>query len=236
MKTNAELKQEAKEMLAGRWKDAVLMNLVPAAIAIIFLIILMIVAIPALLLWDSSIGSMNSSINFNPGGSGGTGGSSFFGGIIGAFFMAGVSWTFLDILRDQRVKIEPFKDIFRGFKSPYAGGIAIIYLLTSIFTFLWALLFIIPGIVKQYAYSQAYFVYYDEYSNTGIAPSYLDSITESRRLMNGFKGQLFLLDLSFIGWHILCLFTLGIGYLWLTPYIHATKAAFYNNLSEISYR
>lgn len=235
MKTNAELKQEAKEMLAGRWKEAALMNLVPAAIAIIFIILLMIIAIPAFLLLDSNTGNINTyaSIDFNPASSGG---SSFFGGIIGAFFMVGISWTFLDILRDPRIQIEPLKDAFRGFRSPYGGGIAIIYLLSSILTFLWALLFIIPGIVKQYAYSQAYFIYYDEYSNTGMAPSYLDSITESRRLMDGFKGQLFLLDLSFIGWHFLCLFTFGIGYLWLTPYISATKAAFYNNLSEISSR
>ncbi|MHC5269147.1 DUF975 family protein [Enterococcus sp. LJL98] len=233
MKSNAELKQEAKEMLAGRWKDAVLMNLVPAAIAIILVILFMIIAVPAVMFLNSNTSTIDASANFNPGSSSG---SSFFGGIIGAFFTAGITWTFLDILRNPSLKIEPFKDIFLGFKSPYAGGIVIIYLLSSIFTFLWALLFIIPGIIKQYAYSQAYYVYYDAYENTGVAPSYLDAITESRRLMDGFKGQLFILDLSFIGWHILCLFTLGIGYLWLTPYIHATKAAFYKQLAEISYR
>ena len=52
--------------------------------------------------------------------------------------------------------------------------------------------------------------------------------------MNGYKGQLFWLDLSFIGWHILAWLTCGIGYLWLNPYIYATKAVFYNNLSEES--
>ena len=50
--------------------------------------------------------------------------------------------------------------------------------------------------------------------------------------MDGYKAQLFILNLSFIGWHILSIFTLGIGYLWLTPYISATKAAFYNNLIQ----
>ncbi|HAX1154783.1 TPA: DUF975 family protein, partial [Enterococcus faecium] len=53
-----------------------------------------------------------------------------------------------------------------------------------------------------------------------------------RKLMDGYKGQLFWLDLSFIGWHILALATAGIGYLWLSPYISATKAAFYEQLPK----
>ena len=102
----------------------------------------------------------------------------------------------------------------------------------SIFTFLWSLLFIIPGIVKSYAYSQAYYIYYDTYQTTGQTPGYLDTITASRRIMDGHKGQLFWLDLSFIGWHLLAVLTLGIGYLWLSPYIAATKAAFYEELPK----
>lgn len=50
--------------------------------------------------------------------------------------------------------------------------------------------------------------------------------------MKGFKLKLFLLYLSFIGWGILCVVTLGIGFLWLTPYINASKAVFYDNLRE----
>ena len=52
------------------------------------------------------------------------------------------------------------------------------------------------------------------------------------KLMDDYKGQLFWLDLSFIGWHILALATAGIGYLWLSPYISATKAAFYEQLPK----
>jgi uncharacterized membrane protein len=48
--------------------------------------------------------------------------------------------------------------------------------------------------------------------------------------MDGFKWKYFLLELSFIGWGILCLFTLGIGFLWLVPYIATAKATFYNQL------
>lgn len=237
MKTNAQLKQEAKDVLAGRWKEAVLMNLIPAAIQILaFLVVFVVIAIPAFFLWKTNViqeafqnGEFTKNVDFNLGGQGG---SSLFGGIIGTFFAVGISWTFLDLLRGSKTSIVPLKDALRGFQAPYGIGILVIYLLSSIFTFFWSLLFIIPGIIKSYAYSQAYFIYYDEYRQTGVPPQYLDSITKSRRLMDGNKARLFLLDLSFIGWHFVAALTLGIGYLWLTPYISATKAAFYADLAQ----
>ena len=231
MKSNAMLKAEAKEALQGRWKEAVLLNLIPTVISILVaLIFLVLIAVPAYFLFNSDM-LQSATSNFNTEVNlGGSGAPSFAGGIIATLFSVGISWTFLDVLRRQKMTIEPLKDAFRGFQAPYGIGIVVIYLLTAIFTFLWSLLFIIPGIIKSYAYSQAYFIYYDEYRETGVAPSYLDAITKSRQLMDGHKGRLFLLDLSFIGWHIVCLFTLGIGYLWLTPYISTTKAAFYDSL------
>ena len=57
-----------------------------------------------------------------------------------------------------------------------------------------------------------------------------DCIHESRMMMKGYKWKLFCMDLSFIGWAILCLFTLGIGFLWLQPYIEASHAKFYEEL------
>lgn len=235
MKSNATLKAEAKETLQGRWKEAVLINLIPTVITIVIaLIFLALIAVPAYFIFNNSdvlqsaTSNLNTEVNL-----GGSGGPSFAGGIIATLFSVGISWTFLDVFRRQKLTIEPLKDAFRGFQAPYGIGIVVIYLLTAIFTFLWSLLFIIPGIIKGYAYSQAYFIYYDDYRKTGVAPGYRDAITKSRQLMDGHKGQLFLLDLSFIGWHILCLFTLGIGYLWLTPYILTTKVAFYDNLQSV---
>lgn len=234
MKSNATLKAEAKETLQGRWKEAVLINLIPTVISILVaLIFLALIAVPAYFIFNNSdvlqsaTSNLNTEVNF-----GGSSAPSFAGGIVATLFSVGISWTFLDVFRRQKLTIEPLKDAFRGFQAPYGIGIVVIYLLTAIFTFLWSLLFIIPGIIKGYAYSQAYFIYYDDYRKTGIAPGYRDAITKSRQLMDGHKGQLFLLDLSFIGWHILCLFTLGIGYLWLTPYILTTKVAFYDNLQS----
>lgn len=137
-----------------------------------------------------------------------------------------------DILRGTKSTIEPFKDAFRGFTGLFLGGVILLAILISIFTTLWALLFVIPGIIKSYSYSQSYFIYYDVITETGEKPGVLNTITASRKLMDGYKGKLFWLDLSFIGWHILAMLTAGIGYLWLNPYITATKAAFYEQLPK----
>ena len=115
-------------------------------------------------------------------------------------------------------------DLFKGFSDDFAGTF-LIGLMTAIFTFLWSLLFVIPGIVKAYAYSLAYYVKVDH-------PEYdwKACIEESKRLTQGHKGELFVLDLSFIGWYFVGALCLGIGTMWVTPYYYATKAHFYQNL------
>lgn len=239
MKSSGELKLEAKQMLQGRWKDAVLMNLIPTVIgiaiaAIIIIPLIAIISGIALFSPDTldtvSNGMQNSNGDVSWTAQIGQQGGGIISGLLTSIFVSGMSWTFLDIYRGKRVDIHPMSDIFRAFKSPYLVGVVCIYLLSTIFIGLWSLLFLIPGIVKSYSYSQANFIYYDILDGTGQKPGYLECITASRRLMNGYKGQLFWLDLSFIGWHILAVLTCGIGYLWLNPYIYATKAAFYNNL------
>ena len=177
-------------------------------------------------------GSASVSEATTSGGGSSGGGGGIISSIISALFMSGISWTYLDILRGQKDQIEPFKDAFRGFEGLFIGGVIGLAVLISIFTTLWGLLLVIPGIIKSYSYSQSYFIYYDIVQETGQTPKVLDTITASRKLMDGYKGQLFWLDLSFIGWHILALATAGIGYLWLSPYISATKAAFYEQLPK----
>lgn len=92
----------------------------------------------------------------------------------------------------------------------------------GLLTFLWMLLFIIPGIVASYRYRLAPYLM-AEYPDMSIT----DCVNESKRLMDGHKGRFFCLDLSFFGWRLLCVFTLGIGALWLNPYIRVTEACFY---------
>lgn len=231
MKTTAELKNEAKGILNERWKDSVLMCLVPTLVSIaIGLLLFFLFILPTITFVQNNAGVL-SSVDYE-GNSGGNGGGGILGGLIGALFSTGISWTFLDLLRGKRKTIVPFSDAFRGFAGPVILGVICIYLLMTIFISLWLILLIIPGIIKGYSYSQAYFIYYDRYQETDLRPGFLECITRSKQMMKGHKGHLFILDLSFIGWHLLAMLTLGIGYLWLTPYITATKAAFYEDLPK----
>ena len=97
-----------------------------------------------------------------------------------------------------------------------------LWFMTSLLTFLWTLLFIVPGIVASYRYALAPYLM-AENPDMGV----MEAIARSKELMNGNKWRLFCLDLSFIGWTLLCVLTLGIGCLWLLPYQNAAEAAFY---------
>ena len=131
----------------------------------------------------------------------------------------GQAYIFLKQARDrQPVQLG---DMFRGFQDDF-GGTFLIGFLSQLFVALWSLLFLIPGIVKSYAYSMAYYVKLDH-------PDYgwKACIDESRRLMNGHKWEKFVLDLSFLGWILVGTLCLGVGTLWVTPYMAATEAQFY---------
>ena len=120
----------------------------------------------------------------------------------------------------RRGIVTPYATMFDGFL--FAGKIILLQIVISIFVFLWSLLFVIPGIVKMYAYSMAYYVKLDH-------PDYgwKACIDESRQLMDGHKWEKFVLDLSFLGWIIVGSLCLGVGTLWVTPYMEATNAQFY---------
>ena len=116
-----------------------------------------------------------------------------------------------------------FHDLFSQFHR-FGQGFAQAFL-RGLYTFLWALLFIIPGIVKGIGYSMTPFIMAD---NPNMTAS--EAIAASTELMEGYKGDHFILGLSFIGWELLCVLTLGIGMLWLNPYMNASYAAFYRKL------
>lgn len=136
----------------------------------------------------------------------------------------GFALTFLSFMRgedrDDMVG-KPF-GVFKEY-GRYLGG----SLLVSIFTFLWTLLLIIPGIIKSYSYAMTPYILRD---NPELpAP---DCIDRSMAMMKGYKWKLFVLDLSFIGWALLCILSLCIGFLWLTPYMQCSRAKFYEELKS----
>ncbi|PMD69487.1 DUF975 family protein [Companilactobacillus nuruki] len=227
-RTRAELKTEVKRLLQGNWKKAIALYLIP-------LILLLITN-------GSSNSHSQSDVQYNLTNfdishifwfATSLGIISFVLSIV--FFLINVSATFrgLDWIEDPQLDFEPFKSNFTYFRSPDWWKLIFVYVLTSIFTFLWTLLLIIPGIIKGIAYSQTYFVYKD-LNDRGLADNYslTDYITKSRQLMVGNKGRYFVLQLSFIGWWILGGITFGIGLIWIYPYYKLTMANFFHDLVE----
>lgn len=109
-----------------------------------------------------------------------------------------------------------------GFNGYNYGGIVKTMLVTKIFIFLWTLLLIIPGIIKSYAYSMVPYILADN-PNIGIKKA----IALSNEMTRGHKFDMFVLDLSFIGWYILGALAFGIGIIFVLPYQNATAAELY---------
>lgn len=112
--------------------------------------------------------------------------------------------------------------LFDGFKENIGGRI-VLSILKNLFVFLWSLLLIVPGIIKSYSWVLAEYISYKNPEKT-----YKECLQESAAAMKGHKWGLFLHDLSFIGWAILCCLTLGIGFLWLMPYQMQSQIEFIN--------
>ena len=116
-----------------------------------------------------------------------------------------------------------FEDLFSGFDI--FGNAFVLNLLITLKVIAWSLLFVIPGIVAAYRYSMATYIMAE---NPNMQAT--EAIECSKALMDGRKGDLFCLDLSFIGWALLAVLTAGIGNLWLVPYMTVSRAAFYRSL------
>ena len=134
--------------------------------------------------------------------------------------LVGVSMFSLSLSRGENARLE---QIFEGFKN--YGTVLGAYLLMVLFIFLWMLLLIIPGIIAAIAYSQTFYILAED-----DAISSMDALKKSKEMMDGYKWKYFCLGLRFIGWALLCILTLGIGFLWLSPYIQISYAKFYEDI------
>ena len=134
----------------------------------------------------------------------------------------GFALFWLSLSRNQDAKLE---QLFSGFNR--FGTAFVAYLLMTIFTLLWMLLLIIPGIIAAYSYAMTYYIIIDDNS---ISAS--EAIKKSKKMMNGNKMKLFFLLCRFIGWALLCSLTFGIGYLWLIPYMQLSFAKFYEDIKN----
>jgi uncharacterized membrane protein len=197
-----ELKEKAKEALKGKYSEAI--------------IVLLIFGILGAL--SSGISSLGDALNNSY--------LAILGNLISFIITCLLSFGSLSFfLKISRGEDVDFKELFS--KTNMAIPYLLISLLTGIFTLLWSILFIIPGIIAALGYSQTYLIVLD---NPEMDP--MAAIKESKRLMNGHKLDFLILNFSFFGWIILGIFTFGLLYLWLIPYMSVTQMNFYNALIE----
>jgi uncharacterized membrane protein len=140
--------------------------------------------------------------------------------IIGGPLALGAAIFSLSISRGKEARLE---QIFQGFNSFSTAFIA--YLLILLYVLLWALLLIVPGIIAALGYSMTFYILADD---PLIKPQ--DALKKSKSMMDGYKLKLFYLCLRFFLLALLCILTLGIGFLWLIPYVHVTMAKFYDDI------
>ncbi|HPM02469.1 MAG TPA: DUF975 family protein [Candidatus Cloacimonadota bacterium] len=150
-------------------------------------------------------------------------------GTIGAMFFVGqfaLSFAYLSLKVYHSEEID-LDGLFYGFKFYFKALWTNI--LMGIYIVLWCLLLIIPGIIAAYSYSMTFFVLAD---NPELSAG--EAISMSKRLMKGHKWEFFSLTASFLGWALLSVFTLGIGLLWVIPYMSTSTAVFYNEIKQYS--
>ncbi len=131
---------------------------------------------------------------------------------------------FLNLTHNKKAQ---FEDVFGN--SKLWLKVIILNLLMTIFITLWTLLLVIPGVIKAYSYSMAFYILFEN-----PEMSALDALNASKQMMNGHKLEAFILSLSFIPWILLAAITVGIALIYVTPYMQATAANFYNNIKPVT--
>ncbi len=213
MRTNQDYKNAALAALKGNWAPAVLMTV------LLFIIIGMAVApqYAAMFSLDmTSASAMSTMLGIS-------GGSTIL------YILLYYPLLYIGYYNSTRLLYENGDDqmISNFFKltfKNYWHNVWVIFLM-MIKVFLWTLLFIIPGIYKALQYSMTPYIAVE---HPELSAS--EAIAMSRQMTKGHILDLFLLGLSFIGWILLGIVTLGIGYYWLLPYMYTTFAAFYGDL------
>ena len=216
------IKAQAKELIKGR-------------VFILFLIIFVVnLLMNGISYITSSVSTLpqvlqNGVENFSPDTFQQTTTTSFnfvgFLGLVLAPLTIALSGLFLNVVRGAQYDLGgEFTYVFKNtFDSNYVQKF-LLKLLVGIFTGLWSLLFIIPGVIYHY---KTYFVDYIMADNPNM--EWKETIQLSKKITNGHKGELFMLDLSFILWDILTVITAGIAGIYVSPYVETTKALYYEN-------
>jgi len=141
--------------------------------------------------------------------------------VIGGPLTLGMAGYFLKIARNEEADLNQVFDGFKQFGNALGAYILMILVIAVGF-----ILLIVPGIMAAMALSQTFNIMRDDPSIGAV-----DALKKSNQLMDGHKMDFFLFNLSFIGWALLCILTLGLGFLILGPYVSTSNAIFYNHLT-----
>lgn len=217
MKTNQEYKNAALAALSGNWAPAVVAS-------VVMMLIVVATASPSVLynmsLFDASVAAMLKGVSLPILWGAGT--------LLGIFVISpvgvGTMYTFNRLLVSGDNDLTG--NLLKGSLQGYGRNVWGMFLL-SLYVTLWSLLLIVPGIIKSFSYAMTPYILKD---NPELSAN--QAIDLSRKMMRGHKFDLFWLYLSFIGWYFLGIFTFGIGYFWLMPYLYTAQAAFYQDLKK----
>jgi uncharacterized membrane protein len=150
------------------------------------------------------------------------------GVMLGGYVIFGMTKTYIGITNNEQPIIEDA--LLAGIKNQPVRA-PLLNLIQSFFLGLWTLLFIIPGIIKSYSYAlSSYLIVQDRL----LSP--INAITKSRKLMDGHKFNLFMLDLGYLGWYVLSIFTFGILLVWVTAWHQTARMLYFADIIKTETR
>ena len=208
MKTNSEIRQETLALMKGNWKQAVI-------VTIVYLLVIFAGSFVTSLVGKGIGGPVGNAVQEI---------LSLLVSLLVVYPMAfSLVKLFLGFVRGEQQLHAG--GLFGGFASPYYGKSIGLYLLTVIFTFLWTLLLIIPGVIKSLSYALAPYILAENPELTAN-----EAINRSMEMMKGHKMALFLIILGYAGFALLSVLALGIPLLWIHPYYQAVFVKFYEEV------
>lgn len=213
MKTSSEYRALARETLEGRWGEMAGFTLV---VLLIVMAVALVFAVPF-----SVTGALYKMPWLNSTGSGLT-------TLIEVLFAVPLSYAlyiyFLKLIRREEMMEGNVKTLFQEFQNNWSTLVVAGVLMALVVLLIMIPTLFIGAIIFSLAYGMVPYIIYD---NPGIAPR--EALRMSRMMMRGHKAELFLLQLSFIGWALLCILC-PIGLLWLSPYMYTAYAHFYEDV------
>ncbi|MQW23709.1 MULTISPECIES: DUF975 family protein [unclassified Lactococcus] len=228
---NSELKQQAKAVVFKEgFRSAVKLFIVPIAFVILSAIFNAAQNVTQI---TSNMGTTSIDVSSVNGANGFQNLLILVIGFIVSMVSISLLFTLITMFRQQHKDGSIGDDMFRVFRQDVFFKVFCLQLWRILFVTLWSLLFVIPGIIKAFAYSQSDMILFDKLEN-GTYNGSREIITESRQMMKGFKGNYFYMQLSFIGWYILVSITFGLVGLYVIPFYAATSVAFYENVKNQS--